>query len=70
MTLPNKTHQANTRARKAAQGLVRVEVWVEEQDKAAIKSLAIELPAQRLADKIWVQIDPGDDIQTKDQSDE
>ena len=40
MTLPNKTYQANTRARKAAQGLVRVEVWVPEDQKTILKEVA------------------------------
>jgi hypothetical protein len=39
MTLPNKTHQANTRARKAKKGLVRIEMYVPKERKALIKDI-------------------------------
>lgn len=64
MTLPNKTHQANSRARRAAQGLVRVEVWVPEEYRSYMKYCA------GVAQRRGV-MNPQDVIKlTKDQSDE
>lgn len=37
MALTNKEKQQALREKRAKQGLVRLEVWVKEQDKAKVK---------------------------------
>lgn len=77
MTLPNRTHQANSRKRKAEQGLVRVEVWVPPHGIDAIRTIAKSMVIPSDTSKgtlfmgpVYLEAPLSELVQTKEQSDE